>query len=122
MRRFGITAQDYKNMIEKQDYKCAICGSEIGDSLGNRLYVDHNHKTGKVRGLLCSECNFGIGKFKSSAKDNLGEYISICRKGRYLINNPNIEKYYGKIKGNHSGLSCDEMIIPLIIIDTNSVN
>ena len=65
---------------------------------------------------------FGIGNFKSSAKDNLGEYISICRKERYLINNPNIEKYYGKIKGNHSGLSCDEMIIPLIIIDTNSEN
>ena len=80
MRRFGITAQDYKNMIEKQDYKCAICGSEIGDSLGNRLYVDHNHKTGKVRGLLCSECNFGIGKFK----DN----ISILKKAvKYLEEN-----------------------------------
>ena len=63
---------------------------------------------------------FGIGNFKSSAKDNLGEYISICQKERYLINDPNVEKYYGKIKGNHSGLSCDEMIIPLIIIDTNS--
>ena len=62
---------------------------------------------------------FGIGNFKSSAKDNLGEYISICQKERYLINDPNVEKYYGKIKGNHSGLSCDEMIIPLIIIDTN---
>ena len=63
---------------------------------------------------------FGIGNFKSSAKDNLGEYISICRKERYLINDHNIEKYYGKIKGNHSGLSYDEMIIPLIIIDTNN--
>ena len=63
---------------------------------------------------------FGIGNFKSSAKDNLGEYISICRKERYLINDHNIKKYYGKIKGNHSGLSCDEMIIPLIVIDTNN--
>ena len=64
---------------------------------------------------------FGIGHFESRAKDNLGEYISICKKGSYLINNPNIEKYYGKIKGNHSGLSYDEMIIPLIIIDTNNL-
>ena len=63
---------------------------------------------------------FGIGNFKPSAKDNLGEYISICRKGRYLINNLNVEKHCGKIKGNHSGLSYDEMTIPLIIIDTNS--
>lgn len=63
---------------------------------------------------------FGIGIFNKTAKDNLGEYISICKKGTYLINNPNIEKYYGKIKGNHSGLSSDEMIVPLIIIDTNA--
>ncbi len=62
---------------------------------------------------------FGIGNFKPRAKDNLGEYTSICKKGTYLINDPNIEKYHGKIKGNHSGLSSDEMIIPLIIIDTN---
>ena len=39
---------------------------------------------------------------------------------RYLINNLNVEKHCGKIKGNHSGLSYDEMTIPLIIIDTNS--
>ena len=65
---------------------------------------------------------FGIGNFKSSAKDNLGEYISVCRKERYLINSTNVEKYYGKIKGNHSGLSYDEMIVPLIIIDTNNEN
>lgn len=65
---------------------------------------------------------FGIGNFKSSAKDNLGEYISVCRKERCLINNPNAEKYYSKIKGNHSGLSYDEMIIPLIIINTNNEN
>ncbi|NMA50953.1 MAG: alkaline phosphatase family protein [Mollicutes bacterium] len=63
---------------------------------------------------------FGIGNFQSMAKDNLGEYISICKKGNYLINNTNIKKYYGKIKGNHSGLSHDEMIIPLIIINTNN--
>lgn len=59
---------------------------------------------------------FGKGKITEYAKNNLGEYISICKKGKYLINTKNIEKYYGKIKGNHSGLTSDEMIIPLIII------
>lgn len=66
LRTFGITIEDYKQMNEEQGGKCAICGSEIGDAMGNRLYVDHNHKTGKVRGLLCSDCNFGIGKFRDS--------------------------------------------------------
>lgn len=64
---------------------------------------------------------FGTGNFSREAKDNLGEYISICKKGNCLINNPNIEKYHHKIKGNHSGLSYDEMVIPLIIIDTNNL-
>ena len=61
---------------------------------------------------------FGIGKMSTYAKDNLGEYISICKKGSYLINDTNIEEYYGKIKGNHSGLTEDEMKIPLIVINT----
>ena len=63
LKKLGITVEQYKYLNEKQSGKCAICGSEIGDVMGNRLYVDHNHQIGKVRGLLCSDCNFGIGKF-----------------------------------------------------------
>lgn len=63
MKKFGLTWDEYKTMRDSQENKCAICGSIIGDAMGNRLYVDHNHSTGKVRGLLCSDCNFGIGKF-----------------------------------------------------------
>lgn len=66
LKDFGITPDEYREIHEKQGGKCAICGSEIGDVMGNRLYIDHNHKTGKVRGLLCSDCNFGIGKFKDN--------------------------------------------------------
>jgi len=68
LREFGLTIEDYSNMAKDQDGKCAICGSAIGDSAGRRLYVDHNHSTGKVRGLLCSSCNFGIGNFKDSVE------------------------------------------------------
>lgn len=66
IKKFGITLDEYYAMSEKQNGKCAICGAEVGDAMGNRLYIDHNHKTGKVRGLLCSDCNFGIGKFKDN--------------------------------------------------------
>lgn len=52
---------------------------------------------------------------------NLGEYISLCNKNAQFINSLEIDEYYGKTKGNHSGLSNDEMIIPLIIIDTNNL-
>lgn len=68
LRKYGISFDDYQKLLEKQNGKCAICGSNIGDSVGNRLYVDHNHKTGKVRGLLCSNCNFGIGSLKDSVE------------------------------------------------------
>lgn len=65
MRKYGITWDEYLKMRENQGGKCAICGAEIGDVLGNRLYVDHDHDTGKVRGLLCADCNFGLGKFRN---------------------------------------------------------
>lgn len=68
LKKFGITLDGYRNLLKLQGGKCAICGSEIGDSVGNRLYVDHDHETGKVRGLLCSRCNFGLGNFKDSVE------------------------------------------------------
>jgi len=64
--KFGITAKDYGDMLAKQDGKCAICGATESHSKGNRLCIDHDHKTGKVRGLLCHNCNVGIGNFKDS--------------------------------------------------------
>lgn len=60
---FGIDSATYDAMLAAQHGQCAICGDEFGDSQQRRLYVDHDHRTGAVRGLLCSECNFGIGKF-----------------------------------------------------------
>jgi hypothetical protein len=68
MKKYGISAEDYYKLLDKQEQKCAICGAEIGDSNGNRLYVDHDHKTGKVRGLLCANCNFGIGSLKDDVE------------------------------------------------------
>lgn len=65
MKRHGMTLNDYENMLSKQDGKCAICGShKSGKKNSNRLSIDHCHKTGKVRGLLCQQCNLGIGCLK----------------------------------------------------------
>lgn len=59
--RYGITRDEYNAMLEVQDGRCAICGKEGGGSRGNMLDVDHDHETGKVRGLLCRACNTALG-------------------------------------------------------------
>ena len=59
-RRYGISIEDYEEMLKKQKGACAICGKkECIPCYGKvrRLSIDHEHRTGKVRGLLCSNCN-----------------------------------------------------------------
>lgn len=69
MRKYGITGEIYQRILSRQGNRCAICRSEnAGDRRGMRFHVDHNHKTGKVRGLLCNNCNLGLGKFKDNPK------------------------------------------------------
>lgn len=64
-RTYGITADDYDEMLAGQGGGCAICESPTsGDPRRPRLHVDHCHDTGKVRGLLCSDCNRALGQFK----------------------------------------------------------
>jgi ribosomal protein L37E len=68
---FGITIEQYEEMFNKQKGVCIICGKpETQHSHPNgkvdSLRVDHNHKTGKIRGLLCSKCNFGIAQFNDN--------------------------------------------------------
>ncbi len=65
---------------------------------------------------------FGNTEISPYMKENLGEYISVCKKGYYLINSLKTEDYLGKIKGCHSGFSKEELIIPLIIINSEDFN
>lgn len=58
--KYGIVLEDYDLMLAGQGGVCKICGATPN---GKRLHVDHCHSTGKVRGLLCNKCNFGIGLF-----------------------------------------------------------
>jgi hypothetical protein len=64
LKQYGLTIEQYNSILSTQGGRCRICGEE--NIQGHRLYVDHNHRTGKVRGLLCSGCNLGIGFFGES--------------------------------------------------------
>lgn len=65
MKKHGKTLQDWNDLWAKQDGKCAICnqGMTDGGQSGASAHLDHDHVTGEVRGLLCSQCNLGLGKF-----------------------------------------------------------
>jgi hypothetical protein len=64
--KYGITLEEYNKILKSQGGVCKVCGT--GDPGGKYgiFHVDHNHKTGKIRGLLCNECNRGLGAFKDS--------------------------------------------------------
>jgi len=67
---YRIRTPDRNKMLEKQNHKCKICDTKIkiaegrGQFKNNTAVVDHCHKTNKIRGILCSKCNTGLGDFK----------------------------------------------------------
>jgi ribosomal protein L34E len=68
---YGITVEQYDEMREAQKHVCAICSRPETVVMRGKvkpLSVDHDHLTGKVRGLLCHECNVGLGKFKDNPR------------------------------------------------------
>jgi len=64
IKKFGITLDEYNRMLTSQGGVCKICGKV--EKTNKDLAVDHCHNTNKIRGLLCSSCNIGIGCFKES--------------------------------------------------------
>lgn len=63
-QRYSITPEQYYELYEKQQGKCLICGKNM--EADKYLVVDHNKETGEVRGLLCNNCNTGIGMFREN--------------------------------------------------------
>jgi len=65
LKKFGITHEDYLQMLESQDGKCMICGTTKPHKSAKfkHFAVDHCHKTNKIRALLCNRCNMGLGQF-----------------------------------------------------------
>ena len=71
--KYGLTVREYESIHVAQSGKCAICGR---DENGRKLAVDHNHKTGEIRGLLCDSCNPRLGI--------LEDYEFVLIANRYL--------------------------------------
>lgn len=70
LRRYKITTEDYNKILLAQGGRCKICNTDKagGQWKNNTFFIDHDHNTGKVRGLLCCHCNIGLGKFKDDLK------------------------------------------------------
>lgn len=78
-KNVGITLNEYYSMLIIQNYVCALCYSDSGIK-GKLFAVDHNHETGKIRGLLCRGCNVGIGNLKDDP-DLLNRAVGYIREG-----------------------------------------
>lgn len=70
--RYGISLDEYKDMYSRQGGRCAICEEQY-----DTLAIDHCHQSGKVRSLLCTKCNTGLGAFNDniSLLDRAKEYV-----------------------------------------------
>lgn len=73
--RFRLRQEDYYRILEDQNDECAICGTSFLDTKPN---IDHNHSTGKVRGLLCTDCNLAVGWYEKHEVnlDKFAEYLA----------------------------------------------
>lgn len=79
LKKYGITHAEFEDMMTAQGGKCAICGHQDTENRNFFPVVDHCHNSGKVRGLLCMNCNQGIGKFKDEPE-------RLRRAAEYILN------------------------------------
>lgn len=73
--KYNLTENEWREFFERQDGRCAICGKHQS-ILSRRLSVDHDHKTGIVRGLLCGHCNYCLSIFDNYT-DTLRDYLNL---------------------------------------------
>jgi hypothetical protein len=76
--KFGVTKEQYDEMVEWQGEVCASCG----DKFGVRPAIDHDHLTGRFRGILCLNCNTALGKLKDDPVRirKLADYLERARQ------------------------------------------
>lgn len=79
-RYYGLSLEDIDKILIEQQYKCKLCGASL---IETKRCIDHDHKTGKVRGILCQCCNTGLGMFHDDPKQ-----LSLAI--RYIVTEGNI--------------------------------
>jgi hypothetical protein len=83
-KKYGISIEEFNNLLNFQNNCCAICSKPI-QKLRRRMNIDHDHETGKVRGILCSGCNTGLG--------HLGDNVEGLKKALHYLENATFDKY-----------------------------
>ena len=102
---YGINSEQYNELFIKQKSMCAICGM-VEYSIDKRtgsiksLCVDHCHKTGKIRGLLCASCNVGLGYFRDNPEITKKATKYLLINYLWLILSGDNTKIYGKLDKN----------------------
>lgn len=77
---YGISIEDYNFLLQQQQFKCQCCGIESEKAQRGKLFVDHCHNSGKIRGLLCQQCNTALGMVKDNVE-------TLYKLATYLLNN-----------------------------------
>jgi Recombination endonuclease VII len=97
---YGISKAEYDAIVKAQNNKCAICGLEGSQNQHGRLDIDHDHKTGQVRGLLCNCCNKAIGTVKDNPATlrKAADYLELVNVKDKLLN---ISEAYGPVTPAH---------------------
>jgi hypothetical protein len=80
-RQYGISVAEFNSLLELQNHSCAICNKHI-TAIRRRMNIDHDHETNKVRGILCTGCNTGLG--------HLGDNVEGLKKAIAYLENPPI--------------------------------
>ena len=81
-KRYKLTIEEYNEMYRKQESKCGICGIHE-NKLTKKLNIDHDHKTGKARELLCQKCNVALSYFENF---DIKPFIEYLKKHKEKLN------------------------------------
>lgn len=74
MRLYGLTPEAFAALYNSQRGLCAVCDSPLPE-FGHNTHVDHDHRTGENRGILCRRCNVMVGALESPLRPRLDEYL-----------------------------------------------
>lgn len=93
-KKYNISPEEYEVLLNKQEGRCALC-PRIESRPGYKLAVDHDHETGKIRGLLCYDCNRSLSRNRNiDYFENVIEYlkrpaehiVEVDRHGKFVYN------------------------------------